>query len=147
MTGISTWSLWKCFWLSPFTSTSWAMNKYPLYVFKFLRSPESNTKHCWAFTFSLVRPRPSSPHKVPACRGKGDCMQEIPSDEMWLYSPFHSPLSARWTNCLYLCFRNFQISYWRHCNTQKCILSWGHTIGFGCGVASSAQRDFHLALS
>lgn len=146
MTGIPTWSLWKHFWLSPFTSTSWAMNKHPLYVFKFLRSPESNNKHCWAFTFSLVPPCPSSPHtKVPACRGKGEHMQEIPSDKMWLYS-FHSPSSATCTNSWCLCFRDFQVSYRRHCNTQKCILSWGHTTGCSCGVASGAHRDFHLSL-
>lgn len=79
MTGISTWSLWKHFWLSPFTSTSWAIRSSPLYVFKFLRSPESNTKHRWAFTFSLVPLCPPSPHpKVPACRGKG----EVRSDKM-----------------------------------------------------------------
>lgn len=148
MTRISTWSLWKDFWLSPFTSTSWAMSKYPLYVFKLLRSPESNTKCCWAFTFPLVPPGPSSPHtKVPACRGRGEHMWEIPSDKMWPCSPFHSSLSAIWTNSWCLCFRDFQISYWKHCNTQKCILSWGHTMCSGCGVASGAHRDFHLALS
>lgn len=148
MAGISTLSLWKCFWLSPFTSTSWAMNKYPLYVFKFPRSPETNTKHCWAFTLSLVPPCPSSPHtKLPACRGKGEHTQEIPSDKMWLCSPFHSPLSATWANSWSLCFRDFQRSYWRHCHTRKCILSCGYTMGTASGVASSAHRDFHLALS
>lgn len=141
MMGIATWPLRKCFWLSPFTSTSWAIKKYPLYVFKFPRSPESNTKHCCASTFSHASLLILHTPKHPLAEARESMCQRS------LQTRCGSPLSATWTNSWCLCFRDFQVSYWRHCKTQKCISSWDHTVSSGCGVAGSTHSNFHLAFS
>lgn len=101
----------RCFWLSIYIS--------PL-VFKFFMSPESHTKHCLLLFFwcSLPILTTQSAHvqgqmTVPHARCSCVVSSTLP--------------------CPGVSASEFQISYWGHHNTQKFILSWGHTMGSDCG--------------
>lgn len=95
----STWPLWKRFRLSPFTGTSWAVNKHHLRVVK-LKCSEGNTK-CLFGLFLLLCP--SLPLRTTMnCRSKGKHTRDPFRKDV---AAFLLSLYAAWTNPRCTCFR------------------------------------------